>query len=409
MSVKWKQKYNPKIILEKIDKYRTVTDSEVTFSGFDYQEHMAVLASMLEFPVAANGLNKSTLIWKAIRSVKGALEKDVFIHSLNGHLGRQLSNRITKYSLISSLSLRAQDFPKVISILDCKTFFLGNTLPKKFSNRSITINNANIDIPTTPINYCFIRIDTTAKSAEAAAQKAIDALDFLRGILALRCNFTMEWSFGGGKSNKPINRVRAGGFHTLHHPDGTSAGPIFWYEPNFKPTEKIYKSKTGINLGSILRSDLRSISQTPYEGEIKSSLINCARSLDEKDPNTAFVKLWSALESLMSPKVAKYDDIIRRCSFLYTENDYHRQVLEHLRDYRNRTIHAGSSSEDARTNCYLLQEYFRTAIHFYVGNRRAFSSIASANEFLDLPPDKNALEEKLKMLRKAIKFVTPEN
>ena len=132
-----------------------------------------------------------------------------------------------------------------------------------------------------------------------------------------------------------------------------------------------------------------------------------ARAFDEPDSNTAFVKLWSALESLVTPGVADYDKMVKRCSFLYADGEYHKQVLEHLREYRNRSVHSGIEGEDARTNCFLLQEYFRTAIHFYLGNYTYFSDLNNANEFLDLPSDQEILAGKMKILRKAMKFIAP--
>ena len=406
MPAKWKKKYQPDLILTRINQSMTYSSTGVSFKGMDYQEHLPVLSSMLEFPLAAARQNKSALIWNAIRRTKGGLTSESFLRALNSELNQALSQKINKYSLITSLSIQWKTLPKRISISGCTFTFHDTSLPRKFSNRRETLSNSNSTIPETPVNYCFVQVDVTERSPEAAGEKALESLDYLRGLLALHCNYTMEWSFGGGASHNPINRIRTGGFHTLHAPDGSAVDGPIWYEPNFRPA-KIYAFKHGAEIYKRLAKESRSINQCSYGIHLSKAIILYARSLDQPDHTNAFLKLWSALESLTTPNLAKYDDLIRRCGFMFTEGDYHRQMLEHLRDFRNRSVHAESESEGARTNCYLLQDYFRGAIRFYLSQRKIFSSLDEANTFLDLPADRTKLDRQIQLLRKAIKFITP--
>ena len=51
MKLKWKKRFKPEIILEKIDKIMTINaDGSVSYSGFQYFELKATLYSMIEFP-----------------------------------------------------------------------------------------------------------------------------------------------------------------------------------------------------------------------------------------------------------------------------------------------------------------------------------------------------------------------
>ena len=141
-----------------------------------------------------------------------------------------------------------------------------------------------------------------------------------------------------------------------------------------------------------------------YGELLQSSLIRYVRALDENEANTAFLRLWGALESLTTPGVANYDCLVKRCSFIYAESAYHRQVLEHLREYRNASVHAGEESNKARTHCFQLQRYYRDLFWFHIRNFDFFQSIDEANFFLDSSEDKETLIRQMEIIKKALKF-----
>jgi len=110
------------------------------------------------------------------------------------------------------------------------------------------------------------------------------------------------------------------------------------------------------------------LDECKYKKVLNDALLRYVRALDEKDHNSAFIRLWGALESIAAPSESNYESITRRCAFLFKEAEYHKQVLEHLREYRNKSIHAGDQSERAKTFCFQLQYYFRELILFQIGN-----------------------------------------
>jgi hypothetical protein len=407
MPITWKKKFKPDLILQQIASKRSVSpEGGVSFSGFELHENLPVLASMLDFPAAAERVNKSSLIWAALTQVKGDLNKSSFEAAINQDLRKELSTSMKRYVLVTSLSAQLKGVPRSIKVFDATIEFLHKGIPRNFNQHHEIIKSHKLLIPDTPIGYLPVRIAIRDKSPTAAAQQAIDHLDLFRGLIALYVNFAMQWSLGGSPSFEPINRVRCGSRHTIHTPNGKVATESIWFEPNFRPA-KIYELKDVVKLFKWIKCDLREVARSPYQKELTNALIKYARAFDEPDPNNAFVKLWSALESLTTPGVADYDKLVKRCCFLYADSEYHRQVLEHLREYRNRSVHSGIEGVDARANCFLLQEYFRSAVHFYKGNRTAFSSLTDANEFLDFPPDRSILTARLRALRKAIRFITP--
>lgn len=405
MPISWKKKFKPDLLLEKIDRARTVSSTGgVSFSSLELYQQMPVLVSMLDFPQIANRLNKGSLIWTALSQLKGPLNKASFESEINRALKKELSTAIQRYVLVTSLSVEQHHVPRSIRIFDATLEFLHDGLPKNFEGHRRVIRLHNIPVPETPSNYLPIRIAVRDKSPSAAALQAIDHVDLFRGLVALYANLAMQFGLSGNSSFDPINRLRCGSRHTIHMPNGKIASEALWYEPAFKPNKLLPIDNKLFNR---VRADLRCISRSPYQSELTNALIKYARAFDEPDPNNAFLKLWSALESLTTPHIADYDKLVKRCSFIYAETDYHFQVLEHLREYRNRTVHSGIESSDARINCFLLQSYFRSALHFYKGNFRSFRNLQEANDFLDLTPNPVELGKKIKALRKAIRFIGP--
>jgi hypothetical protein len=111
---------------------------------------------------------------------------------------------------------------------------------------------------------------------------------------------------------------------------------------------------------------------------------------------------------LAAPSEQNYDRVTKRASFLFRDRAYHEQVLEHLRDYRNRNVHASEGDERSITACFQLQRYFKYLVQFHLKSFGSFQTLEEANSFLDLPSEIGALKAKEKQIKKAIKFVSPD-
>lgn len=209
-----------------------------------------------------------------------------------------------------------------------------------------------------------------------------------------------------GNPREPINRIRLGGMHSLHKKNGNLAVEYFWYEPDFKVAkpcrilENIY-AKFQKNSMWVLKQ----LRQSKYSRELMDAFLRYVRALDESNQNTAALKLWGALEAIAAPLESSYDSVIRRCAFIIEDSKYHKQVLEHLREYRNSNVHAGEESTNAKVYCYQLQFYFYLLLNFHLAKVKDFANINEANMFLDMPTDIKTLEKRKQLIEKAIKFI----
>ncbi|WP_374588875.1 hypothetical protein [Ideonella dechloratans] len=248
-----------------------------------------------------------------------------------------------------------------------------------------------------------VKMKVEARNHEEAVNQCIDAIDLLRGIW----NFfkTASWRLTFGGPTTPINSVFLGPLHTIHDQVGILLNDQFWYEPNFYRNASF--SDLNENNNAVIRraQGVRKIlSKHLYSTALTDAFIRYARALDLEDHDLSIQKLWSLLEYLTNTGRSTYDTTIRRSKFLYREVAFQGQVLEHLRRYRNRSVHGGSSSGDVECEVYQMKRLVETALKFHLGNRFKFSTLAEACDFLDLPPDTNLLRARQKNLQLAISF-----
>jgi hypothetical protein len=413
MAIEWKKskKFKPDIILKKIGSVATVSsDGKVSFSGFEFHEAIAVLRTMIQFPEELPWVGREIILPKAISEAlkKGELDKKSVLEELNAQFKNQLAQKAQKYYLLTSISISPPLLGRTVNIGSCNIKLFESNYPRKFHGRNELISDLQSrdfakGVEANPRGYSRVVVSIKAKSADSAANECLKALDTLRAVWCLMFNSSMEFV---GDEWSPINKIRLGGVHTIHHEDGALATDTFWFEPNF-----VYSSPHQVSLSSIdksrkyFRQFWRLIEESKYSNALRKSLIRYVRSLDERDQNSALIKLWGAMEELLSPFDANYDLVTRRCSFLFQDRDYHHQSLEHLREYRNSSIHVGEQGERTKTLCFQLQFYFYRVIGFHLSNTKCFDSLEQANEFLDLPPDVVMLKRRRMLIDKATKFL----
>lgn len=410
MPISWKnaKRFKPTTILQRIAETRTINDKGgASFSGFELQQHIGVLHSMLDFPVVCEPFDKTRLIWTALSNARPEITPASFIQAINDSLTASLSKKNEKYVLVTSMSAPSLTGTESVKVLSNAVKFHSRGLPKKYSSHRDLLEKTkrvegSID---EPFSYTSISIEVVAKSASEAANRGLYEIDLLRGLWCMFSNPYMQISFLGS-SRGPINTIRLGNCHTLHKATGEKASDSTWFEHNYTPT-KLFKPKSDYPYGRNTRVLLNRLGRANYKSQLSDSIVSYARALDEPDPSAAFLRLWTSLESLVTPFQANYDLLVKRCSFLFADHEYQQQILEHLREFRNSVVHSSKEQVEARTNCYYLQIFFRSLVFFLINNGTYFKHLSEANDFLDLPNDHRSIANRIKLLQKAKRFTSP--
>ncbi len=406
MKAAWKEnkKLKPEIILEKIESFSSLKDNGVSFQGYEPYSAFPALETMIVFPISIDELVRDSLLRKSVGIAlkrNNLNSKNSFIQILNEQIKKHLKTKENIYHVLTSLSLTEPYPNRIITLDSVKIRLLKNGYPKKYIGRDKLIEERVKDFKSTLNLYTDVIITTKAKTPAIAVTKCIRALDIIRAIWSFGANSTMELL--GGEQGVPINKIKLGLAHTIHINNGQLADRGYWFDSNFGIVAPyIFHSIEGFRRQ--FSRHLNQLEKSNYSEKLKDALQRYVRALDEKDSSTAFIKLWGAIESLVSPSRANYDLVTSRCSFLYPESDYHKQVLEHLREKRNKNVHHNELSIKSKIHCYQLQGYFRSLIEFHLELVDEFKTLDDANKFLDLPTKLIDLKKKRLIVEGAIKF-----
>jgi hypothetical protein len=234
---------------------------------------------------------------------------------------------------------------------------------------------------------------------------ALDAFDLLRGIWNLALNHRV----GARKSSsrlRPVNEILSGPLQTLHKPNGETATDTYWYEPDFphKPFEVLDVKDTWKSIQEMETEIRKRLAGKKHRRELEDALRGYAKALDQRDFNNSFLSLWSLLERLTNTLHDNYRVTVKRAIFLFKDPDFHRQILSHLKSYRNLAVHAGEETEEIETLVYQLKLYVEQLIFFHIYNTLGFLSMQETADFLNLPPNASVLKGRIKLFQKAVRF-----
>jgi hypothetical protein len=250
--------------------------------------------------------------------------------------------------------------------------------------------------------YTAAWISTRGRSVHEAAARALDALDLRRAIWNFSLN-RQQWKRDTLERRPPVNRVIPGPVHSLHHPDGSLASEIDWYEHDY--VEPIPREKSQERWKRAEREDgtiRKGLAASAYRDKMEGFLKRYTRALDTREWEAAFVRLWGLLEEMTGTKATDDHQVtVSRAAFPYAaqERDLHEQVLRHLKNYRHGSVHAGEDSEAIETYLYQLKRYVEGLMEFHLMSHLirdpGFGSFDEAIRFLSQPADPREAQKKI--------------
>jgi hypothetical protein len=409
MCAKWNDKYNPEVLAARLENLKQV-DASGTFSGFkgfESNDYFIVLESSLSFAPEIPESEKSVIVNKAVESVakKGQITAKAILGAVSREENAYLSKPKQNYVVATNISIRYFEELKRATIHGCPLTF-SRYLPKQFNRKPIMEYWKRLKIVDNPTTYTYVRISVKAREEHSAFATAIDALDLLRGIWNLYFNRSMGMRFSMGRTQL-INRITLGPLHTLHWPKGSLATTeVIWYEPDYIGPNDQHISGQWEKLHKFEQAVRKRLTKHRYKSEVEDVIRRYTRALDHRDMHVSFIELWSVLERMTSTLRAEYDTTIKRTVFLYKDRDLHKQVLQHLRNFRNANVHAGHRTGKIETLIFQLKRYVEGLLIFHLVNELRFSSMEEASRFFDIDVDTSVLKEKVKALNKAIKFLS---
>lgn len=253
--------------------------------------------------------------------------------------------------------------------------------------------------------YQLVKVKTRGRTHHEGVERALDAMSLLRGLWTLFAGIP-SWSKTFGIAKRPaMGLIHTGPIYTLHHLDGTLVGDIYWYEPQYVDDERIFQPKQGWQrIEGMRKRAIRLLRYLPYRDDFEKLLIRYVTALDHSDMTVAFLKLWSILEKVTNTVGTSYGRTIDRATWIYSDRQVAREMINGLRVRRNQFVHAAKSEHDGEQVAYMANSFVEPHLIRLLRNDFRVKSLAEYSEFLDLPTDPATLEKRRDHLSRAIRM-----
>lgn len=410
MCAKWLKGYGPEHLAVRLEESKSLgQDGRVSFEGFGFNEYIVVLNSMVSLNDTIPEFEKNNIVHKATFSLakKEKISSDGLIKEINKFEKEYLEQEPKNFVLISSLSINRFIKLKRIQV-NGVTITFHSSLPKNFNKE---IEN-KIRKPASymitgeyPKDYIYLKASVKAKSYSQASTIAIESIDIIRGIWNLFYN-RGQFRISSGRRD-PVNNISFGPLHTIHFPNGKLATESWLYEPGYIGPLKAFDLKNEKEKLFKFQNNVRKLlNKNKFKNQMETALKQYAQALDIRDWESSYLRLWGLLEYLTNTNENEsHKDTVKRTSFFFQEREYARQVLNHLRDHRNKAVHTGENNQNIETLLYQLKNFVEVVLEFQTANKFNFSSREEFTQFMNLPEDVLELNRKKEMIVHALKFM----
>lgn len=376
--------------------------------AFFYSDFAIILGGCIDFDPAIPDTEQKRIIQFVAHdsSPVRPITADSLLKACSKLEREYLSRPKTSFRLLTEISLRQTIEVPRIKVEDVAITFKPN-FSKGYAARANLASKSRSTLGfELPSGYMGVSAYVNARSAQEAAERALDALDLVRASWNLALNSGKAWRYSSGRPT-PINDIRLSPFHTIHDAVGELATEMFWYDPGYSRPASTFSDQTKFEKVLAFAKDIRTrLACLSYREDIERSLIRYVRALDSADLNDTFLRLWSLLEHLTDSTHDPYKVATRRAAFMFADRERSQLVLSNLTNHRNRFVHVGSETEDIESLVFQLKRYVDALLRFHIGNKFGFGSRSEAARFMDHSPDKIELKLKARRIQQARKFIS---
>ena len=376
--------------------------------GFVSSDFSLVLGGCIEFHIDLPEFERKRIVRRVSHDAKTSrpITADSLLKQCSKLEQEYLALPMKPFRLLTEISIsRTIDVPRT-NVGQTTVTFNPRTV-RGFSERSRLFNESRGTVGfALPDHYMRVSALVSARTPYEAAEKALNVIDLVRASWNLSLNRGKAWRHSGGRPS-PVNDIRLSPFHTVHDSLGALATETYWYDPGFSKPAGLYSDKPRFSKLQEFAQNLRTrLTQLPYRSDIESALIRYVRALDSADLNDAFLRLWSLLEYLTDSGHDPYKVTTRRAAFMFQDRERAQLVQTHWTQHRNRIEHAGSESDEIESLVFLLKRHVDSLLLFHLGNSFGFATRAEAARFMDLPPNRDEINLRIRRLRSARKFIS---
>lgn len=308
----------------------------------------------------------------------------------NKKIGESLGNKLL---IVTSIGIKDKLKPKTINT--CNIRFYDNLPNKLLKHRNKILSSVN-EVG----DYLWVVITVVDMELETAFEKAMESLDIYRSLIQLSTVRSVNWMFGPVKNERDMfdskSTICLGKYHTIHNEDGTLAANKYWYEQNSNRHEPT-KFQDIDSLHRHIDNASRKLNHHKFKNNMEQILVSLVKSTDIYDMELRFLKILVTLE--ITCDTDKSEILMKRASFIF-DNDFPRKnVLNSIKESRNRLIHTGKYPNNLERKCYFLIDTIHSIVIFYLSNPFKFSSFNQMIDFMSSPEELSIIEQRQEKIK----------
>ncbi len=408
MCARWNNSYDPDIIIKDLKKIReTGSDGTVSLDIFLFDDLLSIIFSSIYFEHDLTQEDRYQIIDESIKeTLKHAKQSaKALIAKISKKENKIAEIKPKSYVLVTNLSFKYFDSLRKI-LIDDATIKFTEHFPNNYVRKLRDEARQSITTVHHPLFYTWVQVHIKARTISESFSRGISALNLLRALWNFPLNHSLYHSKTFGRNTEPINRILTGPIHTLHNKDGSLATDMWWYDLEYiKPVNPMNLEVEWNKVKKFEEYYRKNQTKTHYSQHIVDSLQIYVQALDERNMHTCFLKLWGALEKLTGIKEGgTVKNLIRRTSFFFKDAKFHSQVLNHLKDYRNRAVHHSENSKEIRTIVFQLKAYIEAVLNYTINLSSDFAGIEEFFQFADTSSEILEIEKQMKRLKLAKNF-----
>ncbi len=401
-------------LLRQIWGSLTVHKEGITYDNIElFQSLVAVLANIFRFPSNWYHQEISSRIARAALETKraGAEDLDSFIVELNKLAQPLLNARARAYKMWTKLSLHEWGKSKAY------LFKIGNVhivlrkqVPSSLHLDKFFISGIGDISPEFPKGGVIAIARGRFRSDQQAGDGLHRSITDLASIINLALQSRRrEWRSGKAK---PKSKLLVGDNQYLFRGRKNLNTESIWYNPDFREDFWIasnFRIKELERVSRYVRKLLREIDNHTSGERIMSSIRMMGEGWTSHDEHHRILRTWTAFELLLSrspERADRFEDIIKRATFIAKDRQRWSTQLLHAALTRNRYVHENAAAVSAGAVATALDAYLTALIEWMLFSSVKFESHARLLDMLDLPPDPEALQRQATDRSRAIQILS---
>ena len=317
------------------------------------------------------------ILGKAERKILKVLPEKFFLITLVS-FPREKITKLFKFKIDNVYISISRDFPASLNV---QPFYFGGF--------------GDID-PNEPRHLACLTAATTAKSRHQAAEAIFRTLDLFLGLV----NFGILSGMIITKTGRivPKAEILLGPNQVIYSADKSPFKDEIWYQPikydyrsGYSPIQNFSEFFLSVKL------QIKKISNSNFEEILKRSISRYYSATAKIDRHDMLIEFWGILEILTGSEKSPADVAIKRATSLSSDPWLRQRSLERASMARNRYVHVGTQDSAIEDVVDELKNYVEQMIKFLMSNKFKLKSFEEFCRFLDLPSNKKALNDQVRI------------